>query len=121
MRVKKKINHYVIILIILAVVPAGVRCNFKPNKNNEEKSVRVTFVDCAPNDLGQVMIFGQDEKGGKLAFRKNFYDERSSQKEIKNRMNKYIRSIEQKRNKIVKIIYYNDDVGDMIIVDMQNP
>lgn len=120
MRVKKKIGHYSIILIIFAMVLAGVWCVFKPGKNHEEKSVRVRFLDCAPNDLGQVMVFGEDENGARMAFRKNFYEDHISQKEIKNRMNKYIRSIEKNRSKSVKIIYYNDDVGDMIIVDIQN-
>lgn len=94
---------------------SGSQSKVKKNVNNETK---VTIIDIAENDLGQVLIFGESENGSSV-FMKNFYKAGKSPKAIHTESQKYVKSILRLKGKNVTIRYRKNNMGDQEILDVK--
>lgn len=117
MIIKKKINYFTKAFLITGFCIALVSCTGMPGNHSLKNKAKVKINDIAPNDLGQVMIFGESDDGPSV-FVKNFYKSGKNQGDMHGEIKKYVDSLWKLKVKEVTIIYRKNNAGNLEVVDI---
>ena len=109
---------YISVIIIFSVSCAGWFGLQNDGKRAVKREMKITITDIAPNDLGQVMIFGESEKGSTVLV-KNFYRADKSRGAIHAESQKFAKGLLKLRGKKVTVIYRLDSIGNMEVLDIR--
>lgn len=119
----KKLSYYTSVFFIVCFSMCAVSCAGwfgiqNDGKRAVKREVKITITDIAPNDLGQVMIFGESEKGSTVLV-KNFYRADKSRGAIHAESQKFAKGLLKLRGKKVTVIYRLDSIGNMEVLDIR--
>lgn len=119
MMAKKKLEYLAAAsLLIAGVCMAGLACTGWSGKQSGTIKAKVRIVDIAPNDLGQVMIFGESD-GVRSVFIKNFYQQDKKKGTINAEIRKYVDSLQKLRGREVTITFRKDKIGDLEVLEIR--
>ncbi len=103
-------------LLIFNIVFIFISCKspFIKKEPYQTQSTVVNIKSITSNDLAQVLIFTLDEDK-EILFKKEFYSRYKSRREIHSEITEYIARIKRYKNKKVKITYYKNKMGDLVV------
>ncbi len=116
--IKKKLNCFTAAFLIAGFSMALVTCTGWQGKHSLNNEAKVRIKDIAPNDLGQVMIFGESDDGPSV-FVKNFYNSGKNQTDMRAEIGKYVDSLWKLKGKEVTITYRKNNAGNLEVVEIR--
>ncbi len=107
-------KSFIFCVISIVIILNSCKSLFLEKKPGHTQSTVVSIKNITSNDLAQVLIFTEDDEK-EILFKKDFYSRYKSRREIRSEITEYIARIKRYKNKKVKIIYYKNNMGDLVV------